>query len=208
MAYTRNELQDFLKFVDKYRCSRIRQFLVAHVWDDRFEFHPAELIQLSCKHKLEKPFRWSFKKLLEMLLTDINGSHRALMGNDLFITLVYAKAILDNHCRLVAAEEPPIQTHVDECRNPRECAEDWHAAWWNGMGRFLLDGRNPQSFDDAVRRFREMRFGRMSTGCQNHMLHIVERCDSFQYTDKFIDDICQGLVNDLEIRDDSETWLD
>ena len=143
-----------------------------------------------------------------MPLTDISSSHQALMGNDLFIMLVYAKTILDHHCCLVAVEEPPIQTHADECHNPRECAEDWHTAWWNGMGWFLLDGQNPQSFNDAVRHFREMRFDWMSSGYQNHMLHIVECCDGFWYADKFIDDICQGLVNDLEIWDNLKTWLD
>jgi hypothetical protein len=44
--------------------------------------------------------------------------------------------------------------------------EDWYAIWWNGMGRFLLDGRNPQPYGEAIKHFKDMEFGRVSGGVQ------------------------------------------
>ncbi|KAJ8584111.1 hypothetical protein M405DRAFT_827369 [Rhizopogon salebrosus TDB-379] len=32
------------------------------------------------------------------------------------------------------------------------------------MARFLLDGRNPQPYRDAVKRFNDLQFGRVSRG--------------------------------------------
>ncbi|OAX37998.1 hypothetical protein K503DRAFT_770914, partial [Rhizopogon vinicolor AM-OR11-026] len=57
--------------------------------------------------------------------------------------------------------------HASNCREPVGCDEDWHAIWWNGMGRFLLDGRNPQPYGDAVKCFKNMQFGRVSRGVRN-----------------------------------------
>jgi len=70
------------------------------------------------------------------------------------------------------------------------------------MGRFLLDGRNPQPFGDAVKRFRRMEFGRMGTGCQKLMFQILDRGVGFRYTDVFITEVCNGLVDELHLTDD------
>jgi len=90
------------------------------------------------------------------------------MGLDVFITLVYLKALLDEHCRIVAAE-PPAMQHAPNCQNHEGCAEDWRAVWWNGMGRLLLDARNPQPFDDVFKCFKSLEFGRVADDCKNVM---------------------------------------
>ena len=54
------------------------------------------------------------------------------------------------------------------------------------MGRFLLDGRNPQPYDDAVKRFKDMCFGRVSSGCKSRMFRIIDQRTAFGYTDKFV----------------------
>jgi hypothetical protein len=60
------------------------------------------------------------------------------------MTLVYVQAALEEHRHIVAAEEPKILMHANDCQDPVGCNEDWHedwhAIWWNGMARFLLDG--------------------------------------------------------------------
>lgn len=137
--------------MDKYCCPKTRQFVINAICEQQFNFDPAELVQLGITFKMEKSFKWGFRQLLGMSLIDIRTNHHSMMGNDIFIALVYAKAVLDNHCCLIAAEEPAIMVHADDCLSPRECADDWHAAWWNGMGRFLLDGRNLQPYFDAVK---------------------------------------------------------
>ncbi|KAG2065939.1 hypothetical protein BDR04DRAFT_1031497, partial [Suillus decipiens] len=65
--------------------------------------------------------------------------HWELLGNDVFTTLVYVQVALEEHCRIVAAEEPRILMHSSDCQDPVACNEDWHAIWWNGMAHFLLD---------------------------------------------------------------------
>jgi hypothetical protein len=126
---------------------------------------------------------------------------RQEMGNDMFVALVYAKSALDEHTRLVAYEEPVILTHAANCPDPTACQEDWHNIWWNGMGRFLLNGRNPQPFCDAVERFREMQFGRMGQGCRSLMFQVLERGAGFRCADAFSSEICNGLVHDFLISD-------
>ena len=91
------------------------------------------------------------------------------------IALVYAKSALDEHTQLVACEEPVILTHAANCQDPTACQEDWHNIWWNGIGHFLLDGRNPQTFCDALKHFQEMQFGHMSQGCCNLMFQVLHQ---------------------------------
>ncbi|KAF8549905.1 hypothetical protein OG21DRAFT_1447278 [Imleria badia] len=200
-AYTHEQLRGLLKFTDKYRCLMTRNFVIDHIWDQRFSYRPAELVQLGCWFSIPKFFHRGFKSLLAMPLKEINREHRLEMGQEVFIALVYAKSALDEHMRLVACEEPVILTHVTDCQDPSACQEDWHNVWWNGMGRFLLDGRNPQPFSDAVERFREMQFGRMSQGCRNLMFQLLDRGTGFRRADLFITEICNGLIQDFLVLD-------
>ncbi|KAH0834989.1 hypothetical protein J3R83DRAFT_10705 [Lanmaoa asiatica] len=201
--YTHEELQNFLQFVDKYHCQQLREFLVNSIWVAQYDYHAAELIQLSCAYKLERLFTWSFRRLLTMPITEIYGNHRSLMGHDIFVSLVYTKAILDHHRQLIAMEELVITSHVEGCHNLRECANEWRVAWWNGMGHLLLDGRDLLHYHDVVKRFKEMKFGCMSDGCQACMLQIVDHGTGFKHTKTFIVDICQGLIKDMHIHDDT-----
>ncbi|KAI6149883.1 hypothetical protein BKA82DRAFT_4474181 [Pisolithus tinctorius] len=196
-AYSHQEMRELLGFVQKYRCGATRRFAIAHVWHERFAYHPSEFVRLGCDFHIPKVFTRGFKELLHFPLKEISKEHRRLIGEKVFVAVVYVKAMLDEHHKIIACEEPTILSHADDCRNPTACQEDWHAVWWNGMGRFLLDGRNPQPYFDAVKRFRKMQFGRMAPGCQKLMFQVLERGVAFKYADTFITDVCQGLVDDL-----------
>ncbi|KAG2358443.1 hypothetical protein BDR07DRAFT_1247243, partial [Suillus spraguei] len=100
-------------------------------------------------------------------------THQELMGHEVFLNIVYVQAALDHHRRIIAAEEPKILMHSSDCQDPTGCSEDWHAIWWNGMGWFLLNGRNPQPYGDALKRFKELLFGRVSEGCKELMFKIL-----------------------------------
>lgn len=162
---------------------------------------PAELVQLGCQFNIPKFFICGFKLLLEIPLKQINKAHRHVMGNDVLIALVYAKSLLEEHTRIVACEEPVILAHSDDCPDPVACQEDWHQVWWNEMIRFLLDGRNPQPSRGAVKRFRELQFGRMGSGCQKMMFRILDGGVAFQHADVYIAHVCNELVDELHLTD-------
>ena len=119
------------------------------------------------------------------------------MGLDIFITLVYLKALLDEHCRIVAAE-PPVMQHAPNCQNHEGCAEDWWAVWWNGMGRLLLDTRNPQPFDDAFKCFKSLEFGQVADDCKNVMFTQVMGINiPHLHAQNFVDSARDHLVKKL-----------
>ncbi|KAH0836637.1 hypothetical protein J3R83DRAFT_8355 [Lanmaoa asiatica] len=200
--YSHEELRSLLHFIDKYRCPKLHSVVVDRIWDKRYTYHPAELVEIGRIFKDPKIFKRGFDFLLRIPIREISGDHRRMIGYDAFIAFVYAKAVLEDHCKLIATREPVILAHAKDCRNPAACREDWHAVWWNGMGRFLLDAVNPQTFTDAVTRFREMQFGRMGVGCRQQMLQLLDDGVGFRHADILIADVCQGLVDDLKIGSD------
>ena len=193
-SYSHEQLRNLLQFADKYRCPATRLFAIDHIWDARYSYRPSELIQISFQFHVPKFFKRGFRSLLDMPLKAITKDLRLEMGNDAFVALVYAKSVLDEHTRIIASEEPVVLAHANDCQDAITCQEDWHNVWWNGMGRFLLDGRNPQPFSDAVKHFRKMQFGRMGNGCQKLMFDVLERGVGFQHANVFIADICDGFV--------------
>ncbi|KAF8122607.1 hypothetical protein EV363DRAFT_1359848 [Boletus edulis] len=68
------------------------------------------------------------------------------------------------------------------------------------MGRYLLDGRKPQSYKGAVRRFKsEMQFGRVGQGCRKRMFKLIDEGVAFKHADSFLDKLCDFLVRDFHI---------
>jgi hypothetical protein len=180
-----------------YQCSHTRKFVVSRIQSSRFHFHPAQLVNLAVQYNTGAIFPFAFKRLVNTPITQLTAQHRELIGNDVFTTLVYVQAALEEHRRIVAAEEPKILMHTSDCQDPIGCNEDWHAIWWNGMARFLLDGRNPQPYREAVKRFKDLQFGRVSGGCKELMFKIIEQGTAFNHADQFVDEACNRLVEKL-----------
>ena len=119
------------------------------------------------------------------------------MGYDVFTMLVYVKALLDEQCHIFAAE-PPVMQHAANCQDRDGCIEDWRAIWWNGMGRLLLDARNPQPFHDAFNRFQCLEFGRVGEDCKQLMLSQVMGMNVPAYhAQNFINGVRRRLVKKL-----------
>ncbi|KAH7888174.1 hypothetical protein F5I97DRAFT_1829012 [Phlebopus sp. FC_14] len=137
------------------------QFVINQIDTLKHYFHPAELIDIARNYHIPKLFHHAFSELMEIPITLITRQDHELMGIPVFITL-----------------------HASERQDPISCTNDWHAIWWNGMGRFLLDGRNPQPFDDAIKWFREMNFGRVNEKCKAHMLRIINEGLAFRNVTK------------------------
>jgi len=198
--YTKEELNAFLAFCDKYECEATKEFVGSCVGVASWRFHSAELMELAITYRLPNLFRMAFKGLTERSLIQLTKPQRAMIGQDVFMSLALAKTVLDEHCRIVAAEEPRISAHADDCQDPSSCEMDWHCVWWNGMGRLLLDGRNPQPYDDAVKCFKsEVQFGRMGRGCRDMMFQVLDEGEAFKHADHFVDDLCDRLIKDLHL---------
>ncbi|KAG2089237.1 uncharacterized protein F5147DRAFT_587260 [Suillus discolor] len=192
-----DELSKFLRFCDMYQCSHAREFIISRISTARYRFHPAKLINLAIKYHVRSIFPYAFQQLAETPITELTHAHRELMGNEVFLNVIYVQAALDSHRRIIAAEEPKILMHSNECQDPTGCNKDWHAIWWNGMGHFLLDGRNPQPYDDAVKRFKELQFGRVSEGCKDLMFKILDQGAAFKHAKQFLSETCSFLVEKL-----------
>ncbi|KIJ59589.1 hypothetical protein HYDPIDRAFT_33029 [Hydnomerulius pinastri MD-312] len=195
--YTKEELARFIAFCDKYHCPQTKAFVVHRLQAASWRFHPAELIQLAVTYNAPGLFHLAFKELMDISVTQLSKLHRAMMGIEVFTAFVLAKTVLDDHCRIIAAEEPRIMTHAEDCQDPAACEEDWHAVWWNGMGRFLLDGRNPQPYGEAVKRFKEMHFGRVGEGCKDSMFRFIGQGTAFEFAEHFVNELCDHLVRQL-----------
>jgi IMP cyclohydrolase len=67
------------------------------------------------------------------------------------------------------------------------------------MGRLLLDGRNPQSWDTAVKLFSAMEFGKMADGCRKGIMETVEEQVAFAHANTLVHHTCEELVNGLVV---------
>ncbi|KAG2076067.1 hypothetical protein BDR04DRAFT_1069167 [Suillus decipiens] len=195
--YSTDELSKFLHFCDMYQCRHAQQSVMHRIFCSRFNFHPAQLINLAIKYHVHSIFPFAFKELVETSITEITCTHWELMGQEVFLNIVYVQAALNHHRQLVAAEEPKILMHSDDCQDPTGCSEDWHAIWWNGMGRFLLDARNPQPYSDAVKCFKELKFGRVSGGCKELMFKSLDQGAAFRHAEHFFSEASRVLVEKL-----------
>lgn len=97
-SYTVDELTKFLHFCDMYQCHHAREFVVSRVFSARYRFHPAQLINIAIKYHVRSVFSFAFQQLAETPITEITHAHRELMGNDVFLNVVYVQAVLDHHC--------------------------------------------------------------------------------------------------------------
>jgi len=196
----RRNFKNFLKFCDRYECDATKEFVVNRIEAASWRFHSAELMGLATTYRLPSLFRLAFRGLADMSLTQLTKGQRALIGPDIVINVALAKSVLDEHCRIIAAEEPRIISHADDCQDPSACEADWHGVWWNGMGRYLLDGRNPQPYDAAIVRFKsEMQFGRVGKGCKEKMFRLLEGGAAFKHAELFVDELCDYLIKELRI---------
>jgi hypothetical protein len=111
------------------------------------------------------------------------------------------KEILEEHRRIVASEPPAITTHADDCGDNTQCDDDWYAVWWNGMARFILDGRNPLTYSEAFERFKVLKFGKMGQGCKDGMLKLVEKGHGFRHADRSVENVGALLAETINVQE-------
>jgi hypothetical protein len=174
-----------------------RLFAVHGIQARRYYFHPAQLIQLCFDFNISTFFEFAFAQLTGLPLHQLTLEHRTMIGPKVFQAVADVKEALDEHRRIVAAEPPVITMHASDCVNHSRCNEDWYAIWWNGMGRFLLDGRNPLSYDEALKQFELLDFSEMGAGCKHDMLRVVKGGEGFRHANRRAEAVASQLAQAL-----------
>lgn len=135
----------------------------------KWQIPAAELVHYSINHPSglisRQIFKGAFHWLASGSLQDVTSQHESLMGAIVFSALARLLAAIDVHCRIVATEPTPVD-HEPDCSDHQVCYDDWYSAWWNGVGQFLLDGRNPLPFQEVIQKFENWGCGRMSESCK------------------------------------------
>lgn len=70
------------------------------------------------------------------------------------------------------------------------------------MARFMLDGRTPLNYDEALKRFELLHFGEMSDGCRSAMLELVREGEGFRRYYDYTLEFARGIA-DLLIKSDA-----
>ena len=179
-----------------------RNYAIHNIQHRKYHFHPAQLIQLCYEFKTPVFFESAFSRLVETRFHELTAEHKQMMGPQVFQAVAETKEILDEHKRIIACEPPIITTHARDCHDHNKCNDDWYAVWWNGMGRLILDGRNPLTFDEAFKRFEVLKFGRMSDGCKKDMLRLVKGGMGFSHSFTCIQSIGSKLAATLDVEVD------
>ncbi|KAG1906593.1 uncharacterized protein F5891DRAFT_1101148 [Suillus fuscotomentosus] len=169
-----------------YLCKDARVYAVHHLQRQRYSLEPTQLISLALKYNIKDFFPHAFERLVSARINDISDEERHMVGSIVWNTMFKVKECLDVHRRIIACEAPPM-VHAATCMKQTRCEEDWKQLWWNGMGRFLLDGRNPQPYKDAVERFEKLDIGEINLDCWKAVLYTVKAQSTFDHERTLID---------------------
>lgn len=138
-----------LRLSEFYRASTSLAWAMRQISQRNWDWHPSDLIKLGLKYKDSDLFDIGFKRFARLSPSELVVEH--FIGLDVSVILAYVKmrdALVRHRC-IVAAEPPSIPEHDTACTTTHNCEVDWRAVWWNGMGRYLLDGRFPLGWDDS-----------------------------------------------------------
>ncbi|KAI5982410.1 hypothetical protein EDD15DRAFT_2323847 [Pisolithus albus] len=160
---------------------------------DQYTFKPIDLASIALKYQIKDIFCRAFRQLVHWRINDIKDSEFDLLDSPVWRFLFRLRERLDIHRRIVACE-PPRLVHSVRCEDHRRCHDDWCQLWWNGMGRFLVDGRNPQSFDHAILQFQGLSYGSMNPECWRKMIKCVKEGKAFVHEDDLVDRAVRGLA--------------
>ena len=171
--YSKEDLTRFLKLIRMFDCSdALRGYIANCIFQRGYIFHPSKLIYFSTEYNLPILFNRGFSRLCAIPLAKLKECHCLQLRSDVLAAYIRVMGRLDEHRRMVASEPPEMQ-HSKACQDLSGCSEDWRIVWWNGMGRLLLDARNPHSYEDAMSRFKTLKFGWVTGACKQNMFDNV-----------------------------------
>jgi hypothetical protein len=185
--FANDVLIDLLNLSRFFLADSTEQLAIHHINSRKWHFHPAQLIHLCFKFRISVFFESAFARLVDIPFRELTPDQKELITPAVFYALAEVKESLELHKHIIAAEPPPIINHAPDCPNPKRCSADWYAVWWNGMARFILDGRNPLTYDEAFKRFEILGFGEMGHGCKKDMLALVKGGNGFRHAQYTVD---------------------
>lgn len=186
---------ELLELSRMYESQDVRKYAIKLLsFTDWYTVKPIDLASIALKYQIKHIFCRAFRQLIPLRINDIEDSEFELLDFPVWRSLFRLRERLDIHRRIVACE-PPRLVHSVGCEDHQGCHDDWRQLWWNGMGRFLLDGRNPQSFDDAILQFQGLSYGAMSPECWRKMIKCVKEGKAFLHEDDLVDRAVQGLAD-------------
>ncbi|KAG1879193.1 hypothetical protein F4604DRAFT_1579665 [Suillus subluteus] len=122
-----------------YLCKDARVYAVHHLQSQRYSLKLTQLISLTLKYNVKDFLPHAFEQLISARINDISDDECHAVGSIVWNTMFKVKDCLNVHRRIIACEALPMM-HSGTCMKHKRCEEDWRQLWWNGMGRFLLDG--------------------------------------------------------------------
>ncbi|KAH7904850.1 hypothetical protein BJ138DRAFT_1234739 [Hygrophoropsis aurantiaca] len=192
---------NLLRLSDKYMSQKARDFAVNHIHERRHWLEPHQLITLALECRVKKFFPPAFHRLVAIPIHKVPIDVYRAMDPVVWHAVVVVQERLDEHRRIVACEGPDIECHASSCTDAVRCSDDWRQFWWNGMGRFLLDGRNPQPYEDAFERFQHLgsECGAMGTECWRNIMDVVKRGAAFKRAREVVEETALILATALII---------
>jgi hypothetical protein len=176
----------------------VRSYALHAIESRKWFINPVDLVQISMEFNTKLFFVYAFEQLVQKRVYDFSDAEIQRLTYPVFIAVVRFIAILNEHRRIIACEAPPLLNHAPDCENPVRCTEDWQTIWWIGMGRPLLDGRNPLTYGEAFKRFQILQFGAVSEGCKLGMFSLIGEAQGFMrgyaYTKEYAEDIANKLI--------------
>jgi hypothetical protein len=168
-----------------------------------YYFRPAKLIEISHEYKTKMLFPIAFQRLATTSLRALEKEDIVMMGTSVYVALARLKEAIEEHRRILAAEPPEFDavngpSHNSACISNAACAKDWYALWWNGMGRFLLDGRSPLNWTESLQQFERLEIGEMNPLCHSTMLELVHDGEGNGHIYSLISAVTDQLMGDME----------
>lgn len=175
----------------------VREYVINQLDRRRVSIRPVQLISIAKEYKIRTLFTYAFARLVKSRLDDLTANEYKMMDGETWAAVLKAQSVIRTHHGIVGCEEPPM-VHAPACVGPEDCSLDWKQLWWNQMGRFLFDGRNPQPYKDAVQHFEEVgAIGWVSQECWRSMMITVHAGLAFQKEDMFIEHTAKREADQL-----------
>ncbi|KAF8957601.1 hypothetical protein BDZ97DRAFT_1669794, partial [Flammula alnicola] len=192
-----------LELSDYFVSPSTREFALDQIQAHCFHFDAPVLIELSYRYHTRIFFRSAFERLVKMPLHKLTEKEEKLLGDYLMVVVAKVKESILESRQIIACEAPEIKHHYPDCANNVLCESDWYAIWWNGMGRFLLDGRHELSWDEAISRFENMQFGDVGEGCRKAMILQLKQGDAYRQGENLIKITADELASRIQELDGS-----
>ncbi|EGO01227.1 hypothetical protein SERLA73DRAFT_72184 [Serpula lacrymans var. lacrymans S7.3] len=186
LTFTNNKMVDLLCFSSKYLCVAAQNLAIHHISTQCWSYSDITLASIAVQYGVRTWFKHAFAHLVEVCLSQFTPAKRRLLGHPIFIAIATLHEIIYEHRCIVACEPPELEEHALDCSNHDRCTSDWAQVWWNRMGQFILDGRNPLSYKEASQRFQKFKFGWMVDGCKKKMFEVIWSNKAFGITNELI----------------------